>query len=251
MFYVRHVVASVALVAAGVACIAGDTAYAQVGDRSIGDPWWDEAVAPVQDAEAQNPVARRDGGMTILRRELSLVRATCPSLSRDARRSVVEAGLVGVEQGSRRVVDRIPVPVQQQVAPGVALRIQVNGEAKQSGAVQSVENAVAKKVAEVASADESKAYRRELAARAERRRSAAIAVIIDTVDQTAMLDEDQRNKLSAALEKKWQPFWDQAALQPGSTSARLPPGVSAVVAEVLSPEDFNRWQERLRRLPGS
>jgi hypothetical protein len=249
MLHVRHLVASVAMVASGLACSAGGTAYAQAVDRSIGDPWWDEAAAPVPQAEAQNPMARRDGGMTILRRELSLVRATCPSLSRDERRAVVEAGLLGVEQRSRPGADRMQVP--QQVVPGVVLRIQVNGEAKQSGAAQSVENAVAKKVAEVALPEEAKAYRRELAARAERRRSAAIAVIVDTVDQTAMLDEDQRNKLTAALETKWQPFWDQAALQSGITSARLPPGVSAVVADVLSPKDFNRWQERLRRLPGS
>jgi hypothetical protein len=255
------------MLASGLVAGASGTARAQAVDHSIGDPWWDEAVAeppendqadrpdegaaPVPRAGARNHAHRRDAAMNILRRELSVVRATCPSLSHGQRRAIVEAGLLGVEQlpRARAVADRVQLP--QQVAPGVVLRVQVGGGAKPSDAAQSMQEAIAETIAEVASPDDAQAYHRELSARSERRRAAAVAVLVDSIDQTAMLNDEQRDTLAANLEKKWQPFWDQAAMQPGMTAARLPPGVAAVVADVLGPEEFNRWQERLRRLKGT
>jgi hypothetical protein len=271
----RHCVACVAVLASGLVVVdASGAAPAQAPDRSIGDPWWDEAVAETAqndpaDEEVEEPAAaeaampqaagrnrihRRDGTMNILRRELSVVRATCPSLSLEGRRAIVRAGLLAVEQIPRAgvVADRIPAP--RQVAPGVVLRVQVGGRAKPSDAAQLVESAIERAVAEGATPDEAQAYRRELEARAERRRAAAVAVLVEAVDQTAMLDDEQRQRLAAALDTKWQPFWDQGALHAGHarmTAARLPPGVAAVVADVLDPEEFKAWQERLRQLPGS
>ncbi len=264
------------MLASGLVVSASGAADAQAPDRSIGDPWWDEAFAESTlndpaDEEVEEPEAaaaavpqaagrkrihRRDGTMNILRRELSVVRATCPGLSLEERRAIVHAGLRAVEQvpaaGAAAAADKMPAP--KLVAPGVVLRVQVGGGAKPSDAAQSLENAIEKVVAAVASPDDAKAYRRELEARAERRRVAAVARLVEAIDQTAMLDDDQRQRLAAELDSNWQPFWDQASLQAGHarmSGSRLPPGVAAVVADVLDPDAFKAWQERLRRLPGS
>lgn len=106
---------------------------------AIGDPWWDEAEAQppaavkapeaqAEDAEAEEPANAqamlqaqlraqaemlaqnvRQQGLTILRRELSLVRQTCPSLEKQQRGLVLEAG--------RGAIDRA-VDEQMQAAGG-------------------------------------------------------------------------------------------------------------------------------------
>lgn len=266
----RHAVTCSAILFGGFIVAASGSSPAEVPGRSIGDPWWDDALAESSNAgrgddKAADPAAavaavpqpagreriqRRDGTMNILRRELSVVRATCPSLSLAERRLIVRAGLLAVDQMPRAGAEAVP----QQVAPGVVLRVHVGERAKPSDAARAVENAIGRAVAEEASPDEAQAYRRELEARGERRREAAVAVLVEAVDQTAILDDGQRQRLAAALNARWQPFWEQGAMQAASvrmTGARLPPGVAAVVADVLNPEEFKAWQERLRRLPGS
>ncbi len=245
-----------------VACCLGG-----VSANVIGDPWWDEvapataeaepkdaAAEPVLQARQRSVIQRREMALVVLRRELSVVRAACPSLSLEDRRAILTASLLAVEE----VATSEPVAGQNQRVvgrPGVVVRVQVGGaRVKQHDAARPVEEAVAKAVAEVAPAAEAESYRRELAARMNRRKAAAVAVLVEAVDQTAMLDDVQREALAAALNKNWQPFWEQSVTDAGRsrfTAARLPPGVAAVVADVLGQDAFNTWQERLRRLPGS
>lgn len=258
----RHRGARFAMLVGGLIAGASGIARAQVAERAIGDPWWDEAVpataeAPLVEVPAREMQARartvadqnRNVAMMALRRELSLVRAACPSLGAGQRATIVAAGLRAVDEGP--AANAPVVHNHRAVRPGVVIRMQVQGRASTVASGRHVEEAVTKTLAEVAIPEEFEAWQREIAARAERRRAAAVAVLVEAVDQTAMLDDAERDRLAGALTEKWQAFWDQAAMQPGLTAARLPPGVAAVVAEVLGPEDFNRWQEQLRRLPGS
>lgn len=255
----RMVAALMTFLTAGVAgpltCVA----------ESIGDPWWDDVMPADAEAEprlqaqpgerAQQGIdrqRRQAAAMNILRRELSLVRGACPSLSVDQRSTIVRAGL--------QAIDEPKAPGQAVVGPkgvdGAAGGIQVEVQARDRVPAMPgmVVDAVAKAVGKVASAEEIEAYHREIAARAARRQAAALAILVDVIDQTAMLDPAKRDELAVALEKNWQPFWEQAALHIGQSPnsvTHLPPGVAAVAAEVLGPEAFEVWQARLRREAGS
>lgn len=225
--------------------------------RSIGDPWWDDAISDATPErrptdQGQPPDRQIQRAMVVLRRELSLVRASCPSLVPEARKAILTAGLEGV--GKAEAAKPALAPAARIVAPGAVVRIQAGGSVRHPDIAPIVEDAVAKAVARSALPDEAEAFAREVAARAARRREAAVVILVEAVDQTALLDQSQREALARALDKEWQPLWERLALQAGQSrvSGRsLPPGVAAVVADVLGQEAFNTWQERLRRLPGS
>jgi hypothetical protein len=225
--------------------------------RLIGDPWWDDANPhraeerrPPGQVQVQSRNAQR--GLTILRRELSLVRATCPSLAPDARGAVLTAGVQSFSKAE--TAKPAAAPALKVVAPGGVVRMQVGGSVRQPDVTPVVEAAVAKAVADHATPEEAKAFAREVTARGARRREAVVAILVEAVDQTALLDEGQRQALARALDKNWQPLWERLVFQVGQpriTGRQLPPGVAAVVADVLGPDAFTIWQERLRRLPGS
>lgn len=224
---------------------------------SIGDPWWDDANSdsaserrPTDQGQSLGRQTQR--AMVVLRRELSLVRASCPSLAPEARQAILTAGLEGV--GKAEVAKPAAAPAARVVAPGAVVRIQAGGSVRHPDVAPIVEDAVAQAVAQSALPDEAEAFTREVAARAARRREAAVAIIVEAVDQTAVLDVSQRQALARALDKNWQPLWERLAIQSGQSRVngrQLPPGVAAVVADVLGQDAFNTWQERLRRLPGS
>jgi hypothetical protein len=242
---------------------AAEAVQGNVGDQvvdaaqSIGDPWWDDAKPDAArelrpSGQGQQPSRQTQRAMAILRRELSLVRAACPSLSPDARAAILSAALEGV--GKAAATKPVAAPAPQIVAPGAVVQIQAGGSLRHPDIAPVVEEAVAKAVARSARPDEAEAFSHEVAARATRRREAAVAILVEAVDQTALLDESQRQTLARALDKNWQPLWERLAIQAGQsrvTGRQLPPGVAAVVADVLGRDQFNTWQERLRRLPGS
>ena len=79
------------------------------GGEAIGDPWWDEAEAGRQAEKPRREAADkaqaemlaqsvRQQGRAILRRELSLVRQSCPSLEKQQRALVLEAGRGAVDR---------------------------------------------------------------------------------------------------------------------------------------------------------
>jgi hypothetical protein len=197
-------------------------------DPAIGDAWWDDAAERPTVAAADGPppvrnlaqqrlaVQRRSQAMEILRRELSLVRAACPTLEPEARETILAA--------ARAAAD----------APG-------------AGGPQAIEAAVDRAVQAVAGSPAAVAYRREVAARDRRRRAAAAAVLVEAIDRDALFDGRTRRDLAAALEDAWNPAWDQLALLAGRqrvTGGRLPPGVESVVASVLDTTSFAAWRER-------
>lgn len=242
----RTAVTGIAMLVVGILPLQG------FGEDGIGDPWWEVSAStplpveddtpevpgrPVNQAKERIVLKRRELAMNVLRGELAVVRRTCPNLAPEARRAILSAGI--------EVVD----------ASVQAERLRLDNQISGTGPVgPPVVAAVGRAVEKAATEQEASAYRRELSARAERRRAAAVAVLVETVDRTAMLDDEQRERLASALNTKWQPFWDHGTTQAGHarmTANRLPPGVVAVVGEVLDPDEFSAWQEQLRRLPGS
>lgn len=199
----------------------GNGLPADAAGPTIGDPWWDDvpepapAVRQVPRAPARPRVSLQHRGqaMESLRRELSLVRAACPGLAPGARGAIVAAGRTAA--GDRPA--------------------------------GSVEAAVARAVQAAAGPAEVAAFRREVVAREARRRAAAAAVLVEAVDQDALLDDRTRQALSDALAAAWRPTWDQvgaAAARQRFTGTRLPPGVEAVVASVLDADSLAAWRER-------
>lgn len=214
--------------AAGVADTAG----------AIGDPWWDAAaeavpttpaaaVAVPQDAQAQARQraqarlsdVRRSRGTQILKRELSLVRAACPTLEPAARAAILGVG-------------------RQAVAGQAAGRTPL---------VDGVETAIEAALLQQAGAGPAAAYRAEREARARRRQEAALAVLVDTIDRDALLDATGRTALAEALAAHWRPEWVLVASLPLRQRAggmRLPDGVAEVAATVLDEDTVTAWRQR-------
>jgi hypothetical protein len=211
---------------------------------SLGDPWWDEAlpagkpaVAAAeqaaadpkgrarQQAQARLAGVRRNRGMQMLKRELSLIRASCPTLERAARTRLVEAGLAVVES---QAAGRTPL---------------VNGLEPELGRV----------LGELAGSAAAAAYREQLEARTTRKQEAAIAVLVEAIDAEAELAADQRDAVTAALWREWRPEWEAVAataLRQRVTRNRLPDGVVDVVAAAVDEETLAAWQERIgERVP--
>ena len=206
-----------------------------------GDPWWDDAAAsvpeppaagqppaddgarPRQQAQARLAEVRRSRGTQILKRELSLVRAACPTLEPAERARILAAGreaVAGQAAGRTPLVDGVEIALEE------ALR-------QQAGS---------------AAAD---AYRAERDARAARRRATAIAVLVEAIDRDALLDAEGRAALREAFAGKWRPEWDAVVTSPQrqrSGEIRLPEGVVEAVADILDDETFTAWRRRVEEV---
>lgn len=203
---------------------------------AIGDPWWDEAAESAR-AEPADPLpadvgararnqaqsrlvdVRRSRGTQILKRELSLVRATCPTLEPAARARILAAGRRAVAEqaaGRTTLVDGVEIAIDE------ALRREVG-----------------------ATADD--AYRAERDARVARRRATVIAVLVEAIDRNALLDTAGRAALGEALAEHWRPEWEAVVSSPlrqRSGDVRLPAGVIEVAAAALDHDTFASWRQR-------
>jgi hypothetical protein len=205
-----------------------------IGETAIGDPWWDQAggepaavaepAADVQErgrrqAQARLTAVRRSRGMQILRLELSRVRAACPELAVAARTKLVAAGREAVEG---QAAGRTPL-------------------------VGGVELALEQALQEHAGSLAAKAYTLQLEACAARRQQAALAVLVEVIDQDAVLDDEARQRLADALRQHWRPEWEAVV----TTAARrrlgvssLPAGVADATAAALDADAFTVWRRR-------
>jgi len=221
-----------------VAICAASSAHAEVTieienlvqvDQPVGhDPWWwgdaapafDDRPQPMQTAQARLAAVRRGRGLQALQRELSVIRAAVPALDAATRAEILAAGRQAVDD---QAAGRIPL----------------------AGGVESVlEKTLWTEVGPAAAA----AYRAELAARAARRRSAAIAVLVESIDRDALLDRAGRDALAAELRDRWRPEWEAvvAAVQRQRVgAAELPPGVAEAAAAALDGDTFAAWRKRV------
>jgi hypothetical protein len=234
---------------------------------AIGDPWWDDAAAkpeaevfakpaadPAADtddeaaAEDADPQAQmqaqlraqaemmRTGaqqqGLAILRRELSIVRQTCPSLERQQRAIVLEAGRAAIEKA-----------VDDQMTAVLGRR-----RGRQADVETAIGEALRASVAANATAEESAAYEAERGLRRERDKQATIAAIVADVDRDAFLDDAEREALAKALAESYRERWRQVvrALQQGMVEFGAPPpqGVDRCVEKALGKERKAEWLAR-------
>jgi hypothetical protein len=211
--------------------------------NAIGDAWWDEAAPGVgadaggeagddggkpaadakamarQRAQARLAGVRRNRGMQILKRELSLIRASCPTLDREARTAILEVGFDVIDS---QAAGRTPL---------------VNG----------MEAELLRAIEQAAGGPAAAAYRAELEARGNRKRETAIAVLVAAIDAEAELSAAERAAVAASLEEQWRPEWESVvstALRQQVTSARLPEGVVDVAAGAVEGTTLTAWRER-------
>lgn len=202
---------------------------------AVGDPWWDFVTEPAPPAAAPPPAldrarvrrqaedrlaeVRRSRGAQILNRELSLVRAVCPGLDPAARSVVLKAGREAVAE---QAAGRMPL-------------------------VEGVETAIEEALRRGVGAASAAAYHAERQARAGRRRAAAIAVLVDAIDQEALLDPSGRVALAEGLAAAWRPEWAIAAslpLRQRTGDIQLPDGVAEVATAVLDEDTVAAWRRR-------
>jgi len=209
---------------------------AATADTAIGDPWWDQAEGghPTANGEAPPPPAatrrdpqarlegvRRSRGLQLLRRELSLVQAACPTLEPAQRQRILAVGREAVEA---QAAGRTPLVNGLEAAVEHALRTEAGDEA-------------------------AVAYRGERDARLVRRQAAVIAWLVDAIDRDAVLDAAGRAALAESLRVRWRPEWElvgaNAARQPFG-GVPLPVGVADAAAAALDDEAFEAWRRRSR-----
>ena len=250
--------------------IAPPVAQGDGAGDAIGDPWWDDAEAARPDAKPQ-PVAAdeapaaepadaqamlraqvemfaqrvRQQGLAILRRELSLVRQSCPSLEKQQRALVLEAG--------RGAVDRA-VDEQIQAAGGGRRRVAPKRGGDLEAAIRDALKAAVKANAAEA---ELAAYEGEHGLREERRKAAVVAALVAEVDREAYLDDAEREALAKGLTASYRERWRPAVsmLQQGMVvpdESNLP-GLERCVEKALGKERKAQWvaaREEARKLAG-
>lgn len=236
---------------------------------AIGDPWWDEAEAgrPAAKPEAEPPAADpadaqanleaqlrgraemlaqnvRQQGLAILRRELSLVRQTCPSLEKQQRAIVLQAG--------RGAIDRAVEELMQAAGNGR------RRPAKPTDLEAAIRDALKASLKANASDAELVAYESEHGLREERRKAAVVAALVAEVDREAYLDDAEREALAKGLTASYRERWRPAvtALQQGGMfvpdESNLP-GLERCVEKALGKERKAQWlaaRDEARRLAG-
>jgi hypothetical protein len=230
---------------------------------AIGDPWWDDAApepkagnpdaAPAAaagdgQADGEDPQGNREAmlraqaemvrtsarqqGMAILRRELSIVRQTCPSLERQQRALVLEAGRAAVDKA-----------VEEQITAALGRR-----RGRQAVIEAVIGEALQKSVAaNAAEGDEAAAYEAESGLRQERAKQATIAALVADVDRHAFLDDAEREALTKALAESYRERWRGAlaVLQNGGLIAGNPQqGIDRCVEKALGAERKAEWLAR-------
>jgi|688.fasta_scaffold13525_2 hypothetical protein len=229
---------------------------------AIGDPWWDDAAPPPKagdpdaapaaaagdaQADGEDPQGNREAmlraqaemvrmgarqqGMAILRRELSIVRQTCPSLERQQRALVLEAGRAAVDKA-----------VEEQITAALGRR-----RGRQAVIEAVIGEALQKSVAANAAAGEAAAYEAEPGLRQERAKQATIAALVADVDRDAFLDDAEREALTKALAESYRERWRGAlaVLQNGGLIGGNPQqGIDRCVEKALGAERKAEWLAR-------
>ena len=240
---------------------------------AIGDPWWDEAEATrpaaAKAADVEEPAADdepadaqamlqaqlraqvemlaqsvRQQGLAILRRELSLVRQTCPSLGKQQRAIVLAAG--------RGAIDRA-VNEQMQAAGGGRRR-----PAKRTDVEAAIRAALTASVKANADDAELAAYEAEHRLREDRRKAAVVAVIVAEVDREAYLDDADREALAKTLVESYRERWRPAVTALQQNGMAVPdesilPGLERCVEKALGKERKDTWvaaRDEARKLAG-
>lgn len=226
------------------------------GGEAIGDPWWDEAEAGRQAEKPRREAADkaqaemlaqsvRQQGRAILRRELSLVRQSCPSLEKQQRALVLEAG--------RGAVDRA---VDEQIQA-------VGGGRRPFESPTDLETAIrdALKAAVKANADDTElaAYEGEHGLREERRKAAVVAALVAEVDREAYLDDAEREALAKGLMASYRERWRPAvtAFQQNAMvvlNENILPGLERCVEKALGKPRKDQWvvaRDEARKLAGN
>lgn len=240
---------------------------------AIGDPWWDEAEATrpaaAKAADVEEPAADdepadaqamlqaqlraqvemlaqsvRQQGLAILRRELSLVRQTCPSLEKQQRALVLAAG--------RGAIDRA-VDEQTQAAGGGRRR-----PAKRTDIEAAIRDALEASVRANADDAELAAYEAEHRLREERRKAAVVAAIVAEVDREAYLDDADREALAKTLVESYRERWRPAVVALQQNGMAVPdenilPGLERCVERALGKDRKAQWvaaRDEARKLAG-
>jgi len=246
--------------------------YDGAGDV-IGDPWWDEAEAGRPAAKPQGEAADEAAepadaqavlraqvraqaemltqnlhqqGLAILRRELSLVRQSCPSLEKQQRALVLEAG--------RGALDRA-VEEQVQAAGGGRRRV----VQRRGGDLETVIRDALKAAVKANAADaELAAYEGEHRLREERRKVAVVAALVAEVDREAYLDDAEREALVKGLTASYRERWRPVVMALQQSGMFVPdesnlPGLERCVEKALGKERKDQWmaaRDEARTLAG-
>ncbi len=224
---------------------------------TIGDPWWDEVEEKSPAAANRAPAGDEAGvqsdlvtqhlrktGLTALRRELSVVRQTCPSLEQQQRALVLAAGRGAIDSFVAEIARDNKIAKDNPVRgrPGKP------GDVKPGDVAAAVEAAVRTSVSANATPDESAAYEAEQPLRRERAKQAAASVIVAAIDRDAHLDESERKSLVESLAASYRERWSWAlvAMQQGrgvEASTRLQ-GVERCVEQALGKERTAAWRKQ-------
>lgn len=164
-------------------------------------------IAPQPNAAAQNALRQQIRKMLepMLKVELSFVnRVAKPS---DAeRRALVAAAVKWLDQFTDEFAKKQDRNEQQMWLQGVQ-RVVVGGPRNTEDPRETIERGVAKLVAETLPAEKAAVYEKQAAQRAEFERDAAVANLVEQLDEKLILAPEQRQRITSSLTEHWDQKW--------------------------------------------
>lgn len=133
--------------------------------------------------------------------DLELIRSVCHDLPRESRRAIVRDGERAVREAAARLVDEQWGRGKRQQAAGLADRQAAN--TPPDDPLTLISAALARSLAEHVGDEQAAALSAELAARAQRRKAAAVRAIVAALDAELFLTASQRQQIEQSLDATW------------------------------------------------
>lgn len=133
--------------------------------------------------------------------DLELIRSVCHDLPRESRRAIVRDGERATKEAAVRLVEEQYGKGKRQPAANLADRQAANTPADDP--LTLISAALARSLAEHVGDEQAAALSDELAARAQRRKAAAVRKIVAALDAELFLTASQRQQIEQSLEATW------------------------------------------------
>lgn len=137
----------------------------------------------------------------LLHSDLELIRSVCRDLPRESRRAIIRDGERATREAAARLVEEQYGRGKRQPAAGLADRQAANTPADDP--LTLISAALARSLAEHVGDEQAAALSAEFAARAQRRKAAAVRAIVAALDAELFLTASQRQQIEQSLDATW------------------------------------------------
>jgi hypothetical protein len=173
----------------------------KVGGAPDNKPADDPAEVQRQQQIKQQTVHWEQQFTKLLHSDLELIRSVCRDLPRESRRAIIRDGERATREAAARLVEEQYGRGKRQPAAGLADRQAAN--TSPDDPLTLISAALARSLAEHVGDEQAAALSAEFAARAQRRKAAAVRAIVAALDAELFLTASQRQQIEQSLDATW------------------------------------------------